>query len=197
MTDFSYDPQRGAELLNISVDIGYGQKSKLHVHEFDDLPLTIRKFFIENNIMNHSEAAFLYKVRELLDEAREEHQLMAQTLANMPNFRGSHWKNAGERIYKQSMQAKEMKLVKQQMIRIQTAKSFMSSGAGKPKINKNSVKIASKLSCRGSLNEPSSSQSVFVGDDNRRPRIIKKGSQDVKKSEVFKTLRNDKEAKKK
>lgn len=189
MTDFLYDPKRGAELLNISVDIGFGQKSKLHVHEFDDLPLMIRQFFIQNNIMNHSEAAFLYKVKELLEEAKEEHQLMAQTLANMPNFRGSKWKNAGERIYKQSMQAKEMKLVKHQMIRIQTAKNLMSSGAGNPKINKNSVKIASNLSSRASVSDMSASQSVLVGDTNGRPRIIKKGSQEVKKSDLVKTFR--------
>lgn len=177
MIDDETNPDRGAELLNISIDIGHGQKSELHVHEFDDLPLTIRNFFIRNNITNHSEKALLYKVQELLEEAKEEHQLMAQTLANMPNLTGKKWRNSGERIYKQSMQAQEMKLVKHQMIRIQTAKNLLNSGAGKPIIDKNSIKIVSSLTSKASDSKKFQFQkNILNADLKEKPKLIQKKS---------------------
>lgn len=150
MTDNSEESKRGAEILNISVDIGYGQTGTLRIFEHDDLPLTVRNFFIQNNITNVSESAVLHKVHEFMDDLIKEHKAITSLIGKMPNCATSQYKNPGERMYKESMQSKELKLVNHHMLRVQTAKNLQKTLKAKPEINQNSIKLASNLTSRAS-----------------------------------------------
>ncbi|OMJ67998.1 hypothetical protein SteCoe_34687 [Stentor coeruleus] len=137
--------KQGAELLNISIDLGNGLSDTLKIFEHDDLRLTVRKFYIKNDISSDgTEEILLQKVHRLIEEVLEEHKLINMALAARPLMSASPCKNFGEKLYQRSMQEKDRVLVKNQMKRINSAKQIQESVIGRPKINSNSMKILSK-----------------------------------------------------
>lgn len=133
---------KGVELLNISIDIGNGKSDTLKIHEHDDPRFTIREFYIKNNISNDgTEEVLLRKVYYLIAELIEEHKLLSMAIKNQPQLSPKPCKNAGERLYRKGMQEKEEHLIFNQLKRINSAKEIQKTIIGKPKLNRNSIKI--------------------------------------------------------
>lgn len=136
---------KGAELLNISIDLGNGLSDTLKIFEHDDLRLAIREFYIKNDISSDgTEEILLQKVHRLVAEVLEEHKLIDMALAARPLMSASPCKNFGEKLYQRSMQEKDRILVKNQMKRINSAKQIQESVVGRPKVDSNSLKILGK-----------------------------------------------------
>ncbi|OMJ66204.1 hypothetical protein SteCoe_37042 [Stentor coeruleus] len=155
----SNSSNKGAELLNISIDLGNGLSDVLKIFEHDDLRLTIREFYIKNDISNDgTEEILLQKVHRLIAEVLEEHKLIDMALAARPLMSASPCKNFGEKLYQKSMQEKDRILVKNQMKRINSAKEIQESVIGRPKVNSNSMKIINKTNSKACSLRTRSSQ---------------------------------------
>ena len=135
--------KRGVEILNISVDLGNGTSKPLSIYEHDNPSLTVRTFFIKNNITSTFEKALVVKVEELMQEVFYEHKLVNQALAIRPSI-PLNYKNYGEKLYIKGLQRIEERLAKHQMQRITTAKEIEKTLTDRPKIDKNSKRIVSK-----------------------------------------------------
>ena len=142
------EENRGVEILNISVDIGNGQRDILTVFEHDDPRLIVRNFFIKNNITKKSEEALILKVHEFIAEVVQEHQLVCMSLASQPNFPTAPCKNFGEKLYLKCLENKVEMLVANQMKRISTAKNIETTLTGSPMINKHSRILATNPSSK-------------------------------------------------
>ena len=170
------DKNRGEELLNVSVEIGEGQKDVLRVFEHDDLQLVVRNFFIKNNIVSESEEAFLHKVNHFMQELIEEHKLVNQALAAMPVFTSPVCKNFGERLYRKCMQEQEMKIVKHQMERIHKARMIQDTMQDRPKIDSRSVKMVSDSVFKSVSSIKHQSSDVEMSDILFTPKVRESGS---------------------
>ncbi|OMJ82625.1 hypothetical protein SteCoe_16605 [Stentor coeruleus] len=138
----SKSTEQGVELLNISIDIGNGKSDTLKIHEHDDPRLTIREFYIKNKISNDgTEEVLLRKVYDLIAELVEEHKLLSMAIKTQPLLSPKPCKNIGERLYRKGIQEKEERLVFNQLKRINSAKEIQKTIIGKPKLNRNSIKI--------------------------------------------------------
>ncbi|OMJ68153.1 hypothetical protein SteCoe_34474 [Stentor coeruleus] len=145
----SNQSNRGVELLNISIDIGNGASDTLRIFEHDDPQVIIRNFYIKNTLSNNdTEGLLLGKVYALISELVEEHKLLNMTLATRPVMSEKPCKNYGEKLYRRGMQEKEHHLVVSQMKRINSAKQIQETVIGRPKLNKNSIRIASNAASK-------------------------------------------------
>lgn len=145
----SNQSNRGAELLNISIDIGNGANDTLRIFEYDDPQVIIRNFYIKNSLSNDgTEGLLLSKVYALISEMVEEHKLLNMTLATRPVMSEKPCKNYGEKLYRRGMQEKEHHLVVSQMKRINSAKQIQETVIGRPKLNRNSIRIVSNAASK-------------------------------------------------
>lgn len=195
--DFSEtEAKRGAEILNISVELGSGLKDVLVVYEHDDPPLAVRNFFIKNNLPSTYEKALLRKVYDLIGEVAQDHALIKLTLAARPKLSTSPCKNYGEKLYTKGLERKEEFLVKNQMKRILKAKEIESTLRETPAINANSRKIANlSPSKSASISTLASPKASNLNSPLHSPRI-NKNSEKLAKKRVS-TLYEDAEQRKK
>ena len=175
------EAKRGAEILNISVEIGNGQKDILTICEHDDSRLVVRNFFIKNNITSNLEQPLLRRVHEFLAEVAEEHQLINMALASRPNFPTTPCKNYGEVMYLRGLERKEEFLVANQMKRIIAAKDIENTLTQSPVINKKSRLIASTLHSKSnSVLKFHTPRSNSISEPLFSPKINKKSEKMAK-----------------
>ena len=134
--------QKGCEIVNITVDIGNGEKDNISVHEFDDPATLSHEFSTKHNLPQKLETALTRNINDLIKEFNRDQSMISSFLSSKPEFSSNSCKNIGEKMYLKGIRHKEQIEANKQLMKMKLEKEISQTTSFKPVINKNSKKLA-------------------------------------------------------